>query len=535
MTVRHSLHAGASPFQTAFLSFGKPALIWIGLGLGSLLIARLNLLFDGDVGAVITVIGVTLILGLSLLRPRISLYVLAFLALAIEQYPKEYGWTKDLYYHNNINNTFRALSGISVTPLEVHLLLIVAGLLLSFLMLKEPRVPPIAAKPLLFYSSGIVFFVLYGLFRGGEFLPALWEVRGIILLVLLMVSVPQLIRTEAHVAQMIWVVIAGLGFRAIEVVYHYANANFTFVGGEGGWGSHEDAGMLGILLVFTYAQRLHKIGQKQQLVLTLLVVPIIFAILAADRRTVYPVLFSALVLVGVLQPPDVQRKLMRTTLKAGIVFALYLGVFWNSRSDGIWVMPARSIREGIAGADEAGAEESFSSNLYREAENHDLARMTRERPLLGSGYGVKIDYYLPIPVGWEMGFYIPHNQLLGVFAKTGIVGFVIFILFYLSVLAEISYGFARLVKDKYLRAVLVFAGVALMNHLVYSFYDLALFHYRCNVFLGALLGVAATILAIESEHKKSAPPTTPMERKKYDTPAEWLLNPHEEGVPQLTA
>jgi O-antigen ligase len=533
MTVRHSLHAGASPFQTAFLSFGKPALIWIGLGLGSFLIASLNLLYDGDIGAVLTVIGVTLIPGLSLLRPKISLYILVFLGLAIEQYPNDYAWTKDLmYYHDRIGNVLPAFSGISVTQLEVHFLLIISGLLLRLLMLKEPRVPPIAAKPLLFYSCGIVFFVVYGLFRGGDFLPALWEVRGIIILTLLMVIVPQLIRTEAHVAQMIWVVIAGLGFRAIEVVYHFVNANFTFIGV--GWGSHEDAGMLGILLVFTYVLYLLKIRQKQQLVVTLLVVPIILAIVAADRRAVYPVLASAFVLVGVLQPPEVQRKLTRTALKAGIVFALYLGVFWNSRSDGIWVMPARSIREGIAGADEEGAGESYSSNLYREAENHDLARMARGRPLLGSGYGVKIDYYLPIPVGWALGFYIPHNQLLAVFAKTGIVGFVIFILFYLSVLAEISYGFARLVKDKYLRAVLVFAGAALMNHLVYSFYDLTLTFYRCNVFLGTLLGVAATILAVEGERKEAAPPSPPEEQKRSDTPAHWLLNPHEEGAPQLT-
>ena len=148
--------------------------------------------------------------------------------------------------------------------------------------------------------------------------------------------------------------------------------------------------------------------------------------------------------------------------------------------------------------------------------------MITMQPLLGTGYGVKIDYFMPIPILWDMGFYSPHNQILGVMAKTGFVGFAIFVFFYLSAMAEIGQNFAR-IEDKYFRAVLVLAGAAVINHLVFSFFDIVLTYYRNNIYLGALLGTAASIIAISERRRLDAEVKLNTPQTVDSAPHHWLL------------
>jgi hypothetical protein len=277
------------------------------------------------------------------------------------------------------------------------------------------------------------------------------------------------------------------------------------------------------MIVFCLALYTLKVRGGQRLALTILLLPSVVAIIGSDRRTAYPVFIAALIFFVVVQSGEVQKRVLQVAWKFAIVFVVYLAVFWNSRGDAIWLTPVRSIREGIS-SDEAQAGDSYVSNLYRVVENYDLARMAWEKPLLGSGYGTKVNYYVPIPLLWDLGFYIAHNQILSVPAKTGIVGFVIFLFFYLSVMSELGLALGTTVRDPYFKAVLVLVGADVTNHIVFSYFDIVLTYYRSNILLGALIGLAGAIIAInkESEQRPQAPSITKPESNVNDR-VRWLL------------
>jgi O-antigen ligase len=499
--------------------------LWMAIALISVAIGLLYVRSYGSITTTLTIIFVILFVGISILRPSISLYVFVFLGIAVEQAQLPYAWTLDIPYHQNLNSQFPSLRALSINPVELHLLCITAGVLLRRVVVRERWTPIIVGKPLLLYFCSIVFFVMLGLWRGGATLPALWEVRGIGYLMLLTVLVPQVVRTRDQVRNFIWACIAGVTFRALEVTTHFVMAGFSIEGTAGGFGSHEDAGMFATLLVLAITLWFLKVSDtKQRVVVSLASVLYVLAIIGAGRRSAYAIVIASLILLPLMLPRDVQKKVLRFLWKAGIVFGIYLAVFWNTTSENILLTPVQSIRQGFAGDDPAQAGERYLSNLFRKVENYDLHAMFRDRPLLGTGYGMLIDYRMPIPVGWELGFYIPHNQILSVPAKTGIVGLIIFLNFYLAVIASISAGFHRLRDDKYLQAVLVLVGVSVVCHLIFSYFDIILTYYRPNIFTGSLLGVASAVLALKTTESKpdvvQPPPIATY--NQFVTPDRWL-------------
>lgn len=498
-------------FSSLLSRVGMMERLWVAIILVSLAIGYLHVDFYGSISSTLTIVFVVLIVGVSVLRPSISLYVFVFVAIAVEQAQLPYAWTKDIPYHLNLNSQFQTLRSLSINPLEAHLLCIIAGALLRRAVVREPWVPIMAWKSLLAYFLSISFFFMLGMWRGGAMLPALWEVRGIGYLMILMVLVPQIIRTRDQVRHFVWALIAGVTFRALEVTSHYVLAGFSLEGSAEGWGSHEDAGLFATMLVFAIALWFLRVTDtRQRMVVTAATALYVLAIVGAGRRSAYPIFIASLTLLPFMLPREVQKKVLKFLWKAGVVFLIYLAVGWNIKSESVLLTPVKSIRQGLAGDDEAQAGERYLSNLFRKVENYDLYVNIVERPLLGTGYGILVDYRMPIPIGWELGFYIPHNQILAVPVKTGLVGLIIFMNFYLSVIASVSAGFHRLREDRYLQAVLVLVGVSVVCHLIFSFFDIILTYYRPNVFTGSLFGVASAVLALKAKDTMhDAPPARP--------------------------
>jgi hypothetical protein len=488
-------------------SDSRDVLVWVAVVAGSLTIGAIHVLLWGNVFLTLAVLASFGIFALSIFRPRISYYIFVALAMSISQWANSWSWTYSLPYHWNLNVIHRGLQGLPLTPLEVHLLLIICGLLLHRLLFEQKTHYVISWQPMLLYVGYIVFAVIHGQSRGGDFLPALWELRGVFYLVFITLLTPQLIHTEQQVKVVIWVLIGSLFFRATEVNYLYMDNGFS--PGEAGWGDHEDAGFFTSLLIFTPALMLFKADRAQRKFLLYSYPYFVMAFIAGDRRTVYAVLAVSAIIFVLMMDQQYRRRVGAWVWKIGLVFAVYLVVFWNSTNS--LAGPAQQIKSALA-EDEAAAGESYSSNLYRKAEDYNLSLMIRQNLILGTGYGIQIDYSpVPMPIFWDLGFYIPHNQMYGLAAKAGIIGFCLFWFFYLSVFFEVSTG-VKIVQSPYARAVLVLVSAALVNHLVYSYFDIMLTYFRNNVYLGTLLGVASAILGTaraetanrEREHKSSA-------------------------------
>lgn len=458
----------------------------------SLLVAALVFLFDGEPSIGFVAVGGTVVVALSFLRPVYSLYILVFLGFVCEQFPPFDGWTAPLRYYFNLNKVSARLNGISITPMEIHLLLIVSGLLVNVVINGAQKVSVVALKPMLLYALVIIAGVVYGMVRGGDFLPALWEVRAIFYLFFLALVVPSIISTERQIKTIIWLMIIGLSLRAVEVIYLYANNGWE-LGAIAGFGNHEDAGFWATILSFTVALSILKVSSKLRTYLLILALPFFLAVIASGRRTFYAVIGNCIIVTFLLLDKDIQRRILQTAWKIGLVFVLYLAIFWNSNSD--IAGPAQSIRMSF-GEDMEQSGGRYLSNMYRKVEDHNLAISYRSQTIIGSGYGTKLTFYMPLPLSWDMGFYSPHNQIVGVLVKTGFVGFACFMFFYLTSMSEISGAFGN-ETDMYLKAVLAFATATIMNHLIYSFFDIMLTGYRNNLQVGVMLGLASSIISMQ--------------------------------------
>ena len=488
----------------------------------SLLVAVVVYVFAGEPAIGFVMVGGTVVVALSFLRPVYSLYILVFLGFVCEQFPTIDGWTASLRYHSNLSNVSLRLTGIPITPMEIHLLLIVSGLLVRVVIHGAKKIHVIALKPMLIYAAVIIAGVVYGLVKGGEFLPALWEVRAIFYLFFLALIVPRLVSNPQQIKVIIWLMVIGLSLRAVEVIHSYANTGWALGGLDAfgnpidGFGNHEDAGFWATILAFTVGLSILKISSKLRTFLFVFAVPFFVAVIASGRRTFYAVIGNCIIVIFLLLDKSIQKRILQTGWKIGLVFVFYLAIFWNSNSD--FAGPAHSIKMSF-GEDMEEAGGRYLSNMYRKVEDHNLATSYRSQTLVGSGYGTKLTFYMPLPLSWDMGFYSPHNQILGVFVKTGFVGFVFFLFFYLTTISEISGAFGD-EKDVYRKAVLTFAIATIMNHLVYSFFDIMLTGYRNNLQVGVMLGLASSIITMQQQ---SIPPVVKDTPSPVSNPIHRLL------------
>jgi O-antigen ligase len=118
-----------------------------------------------------------------------------------------------------------------------------------------------------------------------------------------------------------------------------------------------------------------------------------------------------------------QKRLMVYLIVAAAICAgAYLGVFWN-RSGGI-AEPAQAVKSVIE-----PDQRDYASNLYRDQENENLRYTIGFSPIIGIGFGrpfAVINQMVDLTNIWSLQHYMPHNNILWLWMRMGIVGFVIF-------------------------------------------------------------------------------------------------------------
>ena len=178
---------------------------------------------------------------------------------------------------------------------------------------------------------------------------------------------------------------------------------------------------------------------------------------------------------------------------------IYGGAFWNS--DASFGRPVQMIKSGFVVPDKETNFRDYSSNLYRDFENYNLARTVVNNPILGTGFGKKYDQPIPlVSIRFTLSEYIPHNQIYWILVKMGAVGFFAFWYFFNCFAARGTQLFLRL-NDPYLKAVTLVIIIAVINQMVVSFFDLQLTYYRSMIYLGCLMGLLSVIHNIDSEEQ----------------------------------
>jgi len=385
-------------------------------------------------------------------------------------------------------------------PLELYLFFLALTWFTLLGLKRNLKLSKATAWPAALLLFGfLVLSFTYGIRRGGEFLPALWELRALFYFGVIYLFVPQIIQTEKQLRLLIWACIVAISFKAFQGIDRFVEMGFSF----GGWPTltnHEDPVFFVSLIILALALSLFGSYDRQKRVLLWLLIPLVVGFIVAQRRAAYASFGATMVAFLFLLSKEQLWKILRFVLPLAVVFALYLGAFWDSESK--YGSVARLIKSSLS-TDPEIAGERYYSNIYREHERYDLAMTVRAVPLHGIGFGNK--YFRPIElarISFPLREFIPHNEILWLLVKMGAIGFFSFWLFFISFVTRGASVFSQL-QNPYLKSVCAVSVVVVINQLVVSYYDLQLTYPRNMIYLGVLMGLLPTLEALNRQHLAS--------------------------------
>jgi hypothetical protein len=214
---------------------------------------------------------------------------------------------------------------------------------------------------------------------------------------------------------------------------------------------------------------------------------VLFANTVNDRRASWEMLGGALLCFAVItyKALPIRRHLLgKAIVGLVLISAVYFPVMWNSNSS--LGEPARAIKSQIA-----PSARDADSDTYRIQENANLELNIKQDGLLGKGFGVKIDYALPITdISQDdpLIAYIPHNDVLDVLMRMGVLGG---IAMWGLIAAAIISGFRlAMSKDRELAVIGTVVACSIVAYALMGAVDQGFFFFRIAFITGSLLGLA---------------------------------------------
>jgi O-antigen ligase/polysaccharide polymerase Wzy-like membrane protein len=421
-------------------------------------------------------------------RLTLAVIGLAFMALVVEQYRIGVpggDLTDHVPLFTSLSDGF-SLSGVYINPMEILLAIVLLVLLVRAGQRRAllPRTP--VALSLVALLGLVVAGAVHGVGTGGDYKMALWEIRPFIYVAVMYLLAAQLPASVNTVTALLWAFVAAVAIKSVQGLYLVLTA---ILGGHqlGDYLlSHEDSVFFVLFLVLVVALWVFRYPGALRRVSTALLPVVLIVDLANNRRTSWLQLgacFIVLLLLVCIRLPD--RRRLAVGLLAGVTaaMAIYLPLYWDRT--GLLGQPARAIQSTFA-----PNSRDASSDLYRQAENANLQINLMRSPLFGVGYGIPIDYVVPIvDLSRTDPFikFIPHNNLLYIWMRLGAIGALAF----WSFIGLVILSACRLLRAPDLRLALYGSLVicAVINYLIMGYLDLGLFWFRVAIFMGCLFGV----------------------------------------------
>jgi hypothetical protein len=284
-----------------------------------------------------------------------------------------------------------------------------------------PYDPGRLTAPLVAFGAAVGFEVLWGLVRGGDNLTfALFEVRGLGMLVFAYLLMGMFFRNDQELNQLIWCILLACAGLAAQDLYRYFFVFARSISSDLLF-EHDDSLILafGAVLCLTLPSFG---GTRAQRWLSLILFPtFIFCLAVMRRRAAWPVLFVGLIILAIMLYRARPKIFWRTVPVAAVLLIGYLGIFWNNT--GAVGQPARAVRSQIS-PDPRDA----SSDLYRLLEHYNIVQNIRSSRVLGLGFGQPYVFYAGLPdlSFWPFWHYETHNSVAWLWMDGGIPVFFTF-------------------------------------------------------------------------------------------------------------
>lgn len=427
-------------------------------------------------------------------NPIRSVYVLVGAACLIEVFPLGYpdSITDNVFFFLNLNR-----NGVSLPAIQPAEVIMVVGGLLTWARaaqdagIRRPTGPIMVAFSL--YVGTLLLGAMHGLLSGGTFNLVLWEIRPQIQAFVLFLLTASLVGNRRQIQVLAIVMLLSEIVKGAVGAFRYY---FTLHGNLGSAEevlAHEDSYFLGLYLLAA-AIAVMWLPRRRLLIPLLLGAPLVtMGLLANSRRAglfALGVALAVMLVLGIRFEPRLRTRLLVTAIIAGVVLVVVVASGWNSSGSGMASQIARSVRSIFD-----PSLRDNSSDIYRLAENANLAFNFRSSPIIGIGFGFPFAVVYPmadISQIYALWNVIPHNNVLWIGMRMGTLGFVTF--FCLLGMAMVQgCQILRTRRDPLLRAVVVFCLAALAAELVVAYTDLQLENNRNMIMMGVVLGLLARI------------------------------------------
>jgi hypothetical protein len=415
-------------------------------------------------------------------NPRYGVYLIIFLTLI--------GDTLLLYWYPFVKNFSSAESimyagrAVNFSPLETYLVVVLVSWFGRMFMERRFR---FYTGPLFWPAISFIFFItvalVYGILRRGVLNIALWEVRGIYYLPIMLIIVSNLIETRDQVNKLVWCIALSLSLKGIAGIFYIATQLNWDIGSVESIAQHPMSIQFNAFFFLVILAWFYHDSALKRLVFTFFTPIVFFSFFANHRRAGFLTLIIGIGIIGAMLYRE-NRKLFFTVVPVGLfIFLVYLAIFWNSTGSAALV--ATSVRSVIG----QPTERDKASNVYRDLEDLNTIFNIRKSPLTGLGFGNKFIIVAPMPdisffEWWE---YITHNSIMWIWMDAGIGAFLSMLM--LTGMTMIVGGRAVWTSPKGpMRGVVLAATLYVLTHFIFAYADMS-WEGISLTFVGAMMGL----------------------------------------------
>lgn len=417
---------------------------------------------------------------------------LVFLALVAEPRVGIYDggkWQTFMVYAGDV--LFFSLPGIRMPLLDVFLLgAMIAALRSRGAALWLRARPMDAALKLSLVGVGAMY--TWGLVRGGDLKLLLFQTQWFVMMSVLAIAMIAAFSRAAHFTLLGKAILAAAAYRSAMVWIFY----LRFVRTGIIWPApptittHHDSALfvLGLVIALSYALSQRTAGAW--LFAALSSALFLTAIEWNGRRLAYLSLIASLGLIFFILPerPARRRALFALAIATPLLVA-YVAAGWG-RTEPIF-KPVYSFASVI------GESEDTSSEM-RNIEHYNLVRTFRTSMLVGTGFGheyTEVSRAYDITHAFPWYRYVPHNNVIGLLAFTGIVGFVS-IWLVIPVTLFLAARTRRLSEAPVVRAAASSAAAAVLVYMVHMYGDMGFSSVTTCILLASAVAVAGRLSAV---------------------------------------